>query len=528
VKTSRGQWSLAGVVAGLAGLAISYVVASVLSVKESPVVAVAQGIIRITPGSIVEKLISVVGTLDKPLLVVGVVVVSSVVFAWAGRLARRAWWAPAVVFAVLGVIGGIAVAAEPGSTAIAGLPVGIGFVACVVILSLLTEPLERIERTRTELEEQPQGSGAPGRAAARIETSGRLAQTRRTFMVRVGLVGAAAVVLGVAGRVVGSGRRNVEQARALLRLDGVTRATVPAGAGVGVDGISPWMTPVEEFYRIDTAVVVPVIEPRDWKLRIHGMVEKEIVLSYDDLIGRQITESWITLNCVSNPVGGDLIGNAWWSGVRLADILAEAGVSGDADAVLQTSDDGWTCGTPLAALTDGRNAMLAIAMDGRPLPVEHGFPVRTVVPGLYGYVSGTKWVVDMEVTRFDRIEAYWTQRGWGVKGPQKISSRVDVPRSGESVKAGDVVFGGVAWMQNTGISGVQVSVDGGAWQDATIADTGLVDTWVQWTATVPVEAGDHLVRVRATDATGAVQTGTVRDVLPDGATGYDTRDFTAT
>ncbi|MCY7395941.1 MAG: molybdopterin-dependent oxidoreductase, partial [Nocardioides sp.] len=379
-----------------------------------------------------------------------------------------------------------------------------------------------------ELEAQPEGLRSPGAAGARAQAVGAVAQTRRTFLTRVAVVGAVATVLGVAGRVIGGGRRNVEQARSLLRLDGVTRPTVPAGVRVGVDGVTPWMTPVEDFYRIDTAVVVPIIEPRDWQLRIHGMVDREVVITYDDLMAREITEGWITLNCVSNPVGGDLIGNAWWSGVRIADLLAEAGVSPDADAVLQTSDDGWNCSTPLVALTDDRNALLAVAMDGRPLPIEHGFPVRSVVPGLYGYVSGTKWVVDMEVTRFDRVDAYWTQRGWGELGPQKISSRVDVPRSGSEVGAGEVTFGGVAWAQHTGISGVEVSVDGGDWTPGTIADAGLPDSWVQWSATLGVDAGDHLVRVRATDADGLVQDGTVRDVLPDGATGYDTRDFTAT
>lgn len=510
MKTQRGLWSLAGIVAGLAGLALSYVVASVLGVGASPVVAVAQGIIRITPGGLAEFLISLVGTWDKPLLVAGIVVVVSGVFAFAGHLARRSWWAPAVVFAVLAGIGGLAVAAEPASTAIAGLPVMIGFVTWVVLLSVLTAPLELAART-------PTAAAAPGAGA----------QTRRAFVLRAALVGASAAVLGVAGRVIGSGRRNVEQARSLLRLDGVTRPAVPAAARVGVDGVTPWMTPVDQFYRIDTAVVVPVIEPDDWQLRIHGMVERELVLSFDDLVSREVTEAWITLNCVSNPVGGDLIGNAWWSGVRIADLLEQAGVSADADAVLQTSQDGWNCSTPLEALTDDRNAMLAFAMDGRPLPVEHGFPVRSVVPGLYGYVSGTKWVVDFEVTRFDLVDAYWTQRGWGELGPQKISSRVDVPRSGDEVTAGEVVVAGMAWAQHTGISGVEVSVDGGAWTPGTIADVGLIDTWVQWSATVEVDAGEHLVRVRATDAEGQVQDGTVRDVLPDGATGYDARDFTA-
>ena len=236
----------------------------------------------------------------------------------------------------------------------------------------------------------------------------------------------------------------------------------------------------------------------------------------------------MTLNCVSNEVGGNLIGNAWWSGVRLAPILEEAGLLPGADAVLQTSEDGWTCGTPLAALTDGRDAMLAVAMNGRPLPIDHGFPVRTLVPGLYGYVSATKWVRDMEVSTFADISAYWTERGWGELGPVKMSSRVDVPRSGEDVRAGEVVFGGVAWAQHTGIAQVEFSVDGGDWLTADLAQVPSEDTWVQWSGTADVAPGDHLVRVRAVDRQGTVQTSVEQDVLPDGATGLHTRDFTAT
>ncbi len=199
----------------------------------------------------------------------------------------------------------------------------------------------------------------------------------------------------------------------------------------------------------------------------------------------------MTLNCVSNPVGGDLISNAWWSGTRLKDLLEEAGVQQGADAVKQTSEDGWTCGTPLSALTDDRGAMLAYAMNGDPLPIEHGFPVRTLVPGLYGYVSACKWVRQFEVTTFDSFSAYWTERGWSAQGPVKLASRIDVPGDGHHVKAGRVRVGGLAWQQNTGISGVQVQLDGGGWQSATLARKNLKDSWLQWEATVDASPGRH-------------------------------------
>lgn len=519
VRTLRSPWSLAGIIAGLGGIALSYLVASVMEIKASPVVAIAQGVIRITPGAIAEFLISIVGTLDKPLLVVGILVVVTGIFAWTGHLARRAWWAPALVFAVLAGIAGVAVAAEPGTTLTAGLPVVIGFVAWVVLLSALTEPLERAELAEQEAEADRD---------RRTPTLGSAAQSRRAFVLRAAMIGAATVVAGSAARLIGGGRRAVEESRRLLRLEGVSAPVVPDTARVGVEGVAPWLTGADDFYRIDTSLVVPVINPSEWQLRIHGMVDREIIVTYDDLMARETIEGFVTLCCVSNPVGGDLIGNAWWSGAKLSDLLAEAGVSPDADAVLQTSDDGWNCGTPLAALTDDRNAMLAVAMNGKPLPIEHGFPVRSVVPGLYGYVSGTKWVVDMEVTRFDKIDAYWTQRGWGELGPIKIGSRVDVPRSGENVEAGAVSLGGVAWAQHTGIAKIEVSVDGGDWQEGTIGDAGVIDAWVQWRADITVEPGDHLVRVRATDLAGVLQDPVERDVLPDGATGYAERDFTAT
>ena len=316
-----------------------------------------------------------------------------------------------------------------------------------------------------------------------------------------------------------------------VTLTGVTKrfggVTALDGVSFGIENLSPWETPADDFYLIDTAFIKPTIEPVDWELRIHGMVDQELTLTYRDLVGMEITEDWITLNCVSNEVGGDLIGNAWWSGVRLAPLLERVGVKAGADCVLQTSDDGWTCGTPLTALMDDRNAMLAVAMNGEPLPIEHGFPVRTVVPGLYGYVSATKWVVDMEVTRFDDVTAYWTDKGWGEKGPVKIASKIEVPHDGDEVEAGEVQVAGVAWFQHTGISGVEVQVDDGKWESAELATAQNIDTWVQWRINVDLDEGDHKLRVRAIDESGEKQTGAVADVLPDGATGWHAIDVNA-
>jgi DMSO/TMAO reductase YedYZ molybdopterin-dependent catalytic subunit len=335
------------------------------------------------------------------------------------------------------------------------------------------------------------------------------------------------VAVGWFGRVSTPGRRRGEQARRLLRLP-VNSGRPPAGVDLGVPGVADWRTTNDDFYRIDTALTVPTISPKDWSLRIHGQVEKELTISYDDLAGRQLTEDWITLCCVSNEVGGDLIGNAYWSGVPIRDLLAEAGVKDGADAVLQTSQDGWTCGTPLAALTDpNRDAMLALAMNGKPLPIEHGFPVRVVVPGLYGYVSATKWVVDLEVTSFDKFDAYWTRRGWSAKGPVKTQSRIDVPRDGDGTSVGSVRIGGSAWAQHTGIATVEFQLDGGPWQTARLGTVPGNDTWVQWAGEVEVGKGEHHLAVRATDKSGYTQTAVRTDVVPDGATGWHTIQFHA-
>jgi DMSO/TMAO reductase YedYZ molybdopterin-dependent catalytic subunit len=287
-----------------------------------------------------------------------------------------------------------------------------------------------------------------------------------------------------------------------------------------------FITPNADFYRIDTALTVPQLSRSDWRLRVHGMVDREMTYRFEDLDRFEVVEKLVTLTCVSNPVGGDLISNAAWVGYRVRDVLAEAGVHPDADMVLSTSIDGFTAGTPVDALTDGRDALLAIGMNGQPLPTEHGYPARMVVPGLYGYVSATKWVVDLELTRFDRAEAYWTRLGWSARAPIKTESRIDVPRSGQDVPRGPVTFGGVAWAQNRGVRAVDVRIDQGPWQPAQLGASYSNDTWRLWSfgwqASTP---GLHTVTVRATDNTGAVQTSEEADPVPDGATGWHSVSF---
>jgi DMSO/TMAO reductase YedYZ molybdopterin-dependent catalytic subunit len=505
-RSSRATLALAGVVTGIAGLVASQATVWILQAKNGPIVAVASAVRDKTPGHLAVKLVHLVGHKDKPLLIAGTTALLLVLCALVGTQARRRPLLPDVVFFALAVIGLLSVLRLDDSTAGSSLGVVVGLITWLVVFRLLTGPVV----------------AAPVDAEPEVWRT-----TRRDFLTRVGSVGVGSVVVGALGRYSSRKRREVEKELRLLRLP-IKTGTAPIGVSVGVPGIPSWRTPSDNFYLIHTVLTVPAISPHEWSLRIHGAVEKELTITYNDLVARSFTEDWITLCCVSNEVGGDLIGNAYWSGVPIRDLLAEAGVKAGADAVLQTSEDGWTCGTPLAALTDpNRNAMLALAMNGKPLPIEHGFPVRMVVPGLYGYVSATKWLVDLEVTSFDKFDAYWTQRGWSAKGPVKTQSRIDVPRDGAGTKTGNLKVGGSAWAQHTGIEKVEYQLDGGAWQTARLGAVPGNDTWVQWAGDVDVDKGKHTLVVRATDKSGYTQTPVRTDVVPDGATGWDTIDFHA-
>ncbi|QCX26597.1 molybdopterin-dependent oxidoreductase [Nocardioides jishulii] len=515
--TSTRSWALAGVVTGATGVAASQMVASLLSARESPLVAVAEGVVRATPGPLASQAIDVLGSAAKPLLVGVIVVALLVLFALAGWLWPRRTWASVLVWLGLGATGMVAVALRNGTAAAEVLPIVVGVTVWLVALQVFAVVLGRDSAVAAGPSDPSEPSVASAGPAA----------GRRGFLATVAAVGLLGACSGVTAQLLERRKAAVLDRRRLLRIPGVTQRTTPARARIGVPGVTPWRTANDDFYRIHTALAVPAIDPAEWRLRIHGMVEREIELSFDQLIARNIQESWVTLNCVSNEVGGSLIGNAWWSGVMTRDLLREAGPLPGADAVLQTSDDGWTCSTPLEAMTDDRGAMIAVAMNGEPLPLEHGFPARTLVPGLYGYTSACKWVVDLEVTRFSDVEAYWTARGWAEQAPVRLASRIDVPRPGAEVASGRVTVAGVAWHQTIGIAEVQVSVDGGAWTPGRIASPSTDSTWVQWAADVKVDAGDHVVRVRAVDRAGEVQTGVERDPLPNGASGWHEVSFTA-
>jgi len=346
---------------------------------------------------------------------------------------------------------------------------------------------------------------------------------RRRFLVGSGIAAAAAVAGTIAGRELAT-RRDVTLARNALRFPRPTVAAppLPPGNDLHIPGLSSFITPNDTFYRVDTALLLPQVDPSTWHLRIHGMVQREVTITFAELLRRPLIEDYVTLTCVSDPVGGPYVGNAKWLGASLAALIRQARPRAGASQLLCTSVDGFTSGTPLQVVLDGRDALLAVAMNGTALPVEHGFPARMVIPGLYGYVSATKWVTDIEVTTFADATAYWAERGWSQQAPIKTESRIDVPAIGSTLRPGPTQVAGVAWAQHKGVAAVEVRVDRGPWHEARLAAVPDIDTWRQWVFQWQATPGDHVIEARATDKTGYTQTSALAPPPPNGATGYPT------
>lgn len=522
--TSRRYAALAGVTAAAVAIGVAEPVAVLTGPRSAPLVAVGGVVVDAVPEPLKQFAIDVFGTADKIALLTGTALLLGAFAALLGMLAVRRLALGLAGIAAFGVVGVAAALSRSGADVFDALPslVGGGLGALVLWL-FIAGPFE--------LEPWPWTSPAPLSPARPDESpvspaapvEGVDPESRRRFLTGTGVLLGTAAVAGFGGRWL-AGRRGVSAARDAIRLPApaVPAPAVPAGADLSLAQLAPYVSPNSGFYRIDTALVVPQVNPDTWRLRIHGRVGTERTYSYADLLARPLVERYVTLACVSNEVGGDLIGNARWLGVPLRELLDEAQPDEDADQVVGRSVDGWTCGTPTAALRDGRDALLAIGMNGEPLPVEHGFPVRMVVPGLYGYVSACKWVTELELTRFADFDAYWVPRGWSAQGPIKTQSRIDAPRRRNRLTAGPVTVAGVAWAQHRGISRVEVRVDDGPWQEAALAPTVSVDTWVQWSWRWDATPGEHRLQVRATDATGETQTERTQSVAPDGATGWHT------
>jgi DMSO/TMAO reductase YedYZ molybdopterin-dependent catalytic subunit len=566
--------AIAGVLAGAAALGVGQLVAGLTGANGSPVVEVGQLQIAHTPPWLKEFAITEFGSDDKLALVTGIIAVLAIFAAAIGVLAVRRLAYGLAGLAIFALIGIFAAVSQPTATAASLLPtlaaVAVAALALRVLVDRVGPPvLSALAEAQppagpggwTGSPAGPDGAGTaddapavpdwapdlpdgvpdlpdlPGGTGGVIRLSGASgpygpdwrtavpagpAPPRRSFLAASAVTAGAAAVAGLAGRLLVE-RSSVASARAAVRLPAVSPTAVPAlppGVNLGIPGLSPFITPNNDFYRVDTALVLPQVDPTSWQLRIHGMVSREIILTFDELLKRPLIEDYVTLCCVSDPVGGPYIGNALWLGTSLAALLREAGIKAGADQLFCQSVDGFTSGTPVQAVMDDRDALLAVAMNGQALPVAHGFPARMVVPGLYGYVSATKWVTDINVTTFAGNYAYWAQQGWSQQAPIKTESRIDVPNGTSQISAGRTAVAGVAWAQHKGIEAVEVRVDSGPWNQARLAAVPDLDTWRQWVWEWDATSGNHVIEARATDKTGYTQTALQAQPVPNGASGY--------
>ncbi len=559
-----------GIVAAGGALGLSEILSGLSRKIPSLVVSVAEEIVDITPGFIARWSIDTLGSAQKPALVWGIVIVSILLGAVLGWPSRKRWWVMPAGLVVFAVVGGWAAARNPLSSDGLGWMTGLvsGAFGIAVFLSLYA--LARAAIPSGESDEPAEEQRVPMVGRGRFND-------RRRFVGAVGLMAGASLAGGLLGRwlrrrdTVEGAREGVAEAlqgRTIatptarptpvptqqagaepVQSDATPEATPEATSEVGADptadptaeptpsvtaepvrepnfdhiaGIAPLITPNEDFYLIDTALSYPQVDPADWSLQIHGMVDREVEISFDELLDLGLVREQVTLSCVSNSVGGRLVGNAEWVGVPLARVLDEAGVQPGATQIVGRSIDRWTAGFPTEVALDGRVAMVAVQMNGEPLPISHGFPARLVVAGLYGYVSATKWLSDIELTTWEAFDGYWIPRGWSKEGPIKTQSRIDVPRRDSVIDPGPTAIAGVAWAPSRAIEKVEVQVDEEPWVEADLSRETTINSWRQWMVTWNATPGRHQVRVRATDGTSTTQTPEISNPAPDGATGWHT------
>ncbi len=520
----------AGIVVALVALAVAEALTALRRSWRSPVLDVGDRMIDILAEypALKERAIDWFGTNDKLALLIGIGVLLTIYAFVMGVVAiRKSLLVGTVMVGLFAIIGTWAALGRANTSFGAIVPTLVGAAVGAATLRFIGRRLAAPTAT-----DEPAEVWAPSAASDTAEPSGALAissaaPSRRGFLGEsarlLGAIGAAAAVIGLGGRAIAKTRFSAARSRKNVAVPTAEEplAALPSGVEVDVAEMPPFITPNEEFYRIDTALEVPQLSTSNYTLTVKGLVDNEITLSWQDLLNRPMIERDVTLTCVSNNVGGHYIGNARWVGARLDELLSEAGPRDGADMVVGRSVDGYECGFPLENALDGRDAMIAVAMNGEALPLEHGFPARLVVPGLYGYVSATKWLTEIELTRFADFEHYWEQRGWAEKAPIKLQSRIDVPKGLARVAAGDVAVAGVAWAQQVGVGAVEVAIDDGPWQQAELAAEDTIDTWRQWVYRwTDAAPGRHSIKVRATDRSGNVQTAERAEPIPDGATGH--------
>ena len=527
--------ALVGLATAAAALGGAELVAGAARSFASPITQVGNRVIDAAPPWLKTFAIRNFGTNDKPVLIGSVMVLLLVFAIVLGIISRRHLTIASVGAAGFGLIGAAASIVGVGGAASAVPSVVGGVIAVFAIRWLATKawdqehaasttatvPSSKSTTSSTSSDESPIIHKQSGELDPIVATGGST-PTRRAFLA----AGSAAVVIGAGAATTGRWLRGrfdaaVDRAKVVL-----PKAAKPipeldvASFSVDVDGATPFITSNREFYRVDTALEVPQVAVDDWKLTIKGLVDNELSFTYDELLDRKLVEADITLTCVSNEVGGRLAGTARWLGVPLTELLEEAGVQSDADQIVGRSVDGYTCGFPVDAVDGKRTALLVVGMNGEPLPVNHGFPARLLVAGLYGYVSATKWLSEIELTRFDEFDQYWVPRGWDAKAPIKTFSRIDTPAALGKIPAGEHPIAGVAWAQTRGIERVEVKVDDGPWTEAELKPVPNNETWCQWVIPFDFTAGSHNITCRATDSTGEVQTEERAAPRPNGASGW--------
>ena len=525
--TSRYQAALSGMVGAALALASGELVASLTNKTTSLVLAVGEFIVDVTPGDIVRTSIETLGNSQKIVLLSGITVISILFGGFLGLLSRKYSDLSYLLFILFGVFGGWTLNRDPLTSTTAALSLSatatlIGLSAFVFLNNILDQPIN------TSLE----------------DPKNRYADRRQFLSWATGISVAAGAMTGT-GRfllkddTIQNIRENIvlpdiEEKTGLLKSDTTTPASpTPATTTLPdekdfftfsemneIEGISPYITSNKDFYRIDTALRVPTIEPADWSLTLNGLVENPYELSYDEILEMDLVKKDVTLTCVSNEIGGPLVGNAVWSGVPLSEIISKSKPLPEAQQVMCHSVDGFTAGFPIENIFDGRTALLAVGMNGRPLPVIHGFPARLVVAGLYGYVSAVKWIKRIEICTWDGNDGYWIPRGWSKKAPIKISSRIDVPRE-RRINSGINAVAGVAWAPLSGVKTVEVSFDSGPWQECNLGVSLSGESWSQWAYKWDAKPGKYEIKVRAIDNNGVIQSSNLASPAPNGAEGYD-------
>lgn len=480
--------ALDGALAAASGLAAGEMLSGALEGARSPLTGVGKLTIDLTSPMVVDMTVATVEALDKPIL--RAAVAGEMIAAGAASSSQPRREVASAAIAGVGLASGVAAAARPESATAPSLGAG---VAAALAGGGTSELLARRPSHRTRL------------LTAAVVSLAALAATALNARKRRGLV--------------------ARRERVQLPAHSGPPTPLPAGAAFDVEGLSPLYTPPESFYVTDTQLPAPAVDPASWRLRVGGMVDRPLELTFDQLLALGPVELDATLVCVHNPAGGPRIGNARWLGVPVATLLEAAGVRDEAEQLVARAADGFTAGVPVEWIGNGSTAIVAVGMGGEPLPIDHGFPARLLVPGLWGADANTKWLTELELTTWDAVVDYWDRRGWPrVPTAVRPGSRIDVPANRAIVAGGPITLAGVAWAPPVGVESVEVSLDGGEWRTAEISTEVAPTMWRHWRLVAEIEPGEHRARVR-TVGRARRQSGDRQPPYATGSSGFHQTHF---